>query len=104
MLSGAAAAPVIRRRAPRHAPYRCAMAKQTSGQAAAMAEYRAFLVDRAGHIHGVREFNADSDQAAMDLSTAWAKGEPVELWNLARLVRRSPECGLPQWRKINDVS
>jgi hypothetical protein len=41
-----------------------------------------------GHIDHFREFEADSDDAALSVSESWRDGRPMELWNLNRKLRR----------------
>jgi hypothetical protein len=41
-----------------------------------------------GHIDHFREFEAETDDAAMNVSETWRDGRPMELWNLSRKLRR----------------
>ena len=51
--------------------------------------YRLYFMDRySGHIDHFREFEAESDDAAMNVSETWRDGRPMELWNLGRKLRR----------------
>ena len=51
--------------------------------------YRLYFMDRySGHIDHFREFEAETDDAAMDVSETWSDGRPMELWNLGRKLRR----------------
>ena len=62
-----------------------------------MLYYRLYYFDRfSGHIDHFREFEADSDSAAIDLSERWSDGRPMELWNRERRLKqweaaRSPD-------------
>ena len=54
-----------------------------------MPYYRLYFMDRySGHIDHFREFEAETDDAAMDVSETWRDGRPMELWNLGRKLRR----------------
>jgi len=51
--------------------------------------YRLYFIDRfSGHIDHFREFEADSDSAAIHLAEHWSNGKPMELWNRDRRLRR----------------
>ena len=51
--------------------------------------YRLYFMDRfSGHIDHFREFEAETDDAAMNVSETWRDGRPMELWNLGRKLRR----------------
>ena len=54
-----------------------------------MLYYRLYFFDRfSGHIDHFREFEAESDDAAMHLAEGWLDGRPMELWNRDRRLRR----------------
>jgi hypothetical protein len=56
-----------------------------------MLYYRLYFFDRfSGHIDHFREFEAESDDAAIALADAWSNGRPMELWNLDRRLKRWP--------------
>ena len=50
--------------------------------------YRLYFMDRfSGHIDHFREFEADSDPAALATAEQWANGGPMELWNRTRKLK-----------------
>ncbi|HVU31435.1 MAG TPA: hypothetical protein VHE36_13645 [Sphingomicrobium sp.] len=54
-----------------------------------MLYYRLYYFDRfSGHIDHFREFEAESDSAAIELAERWADGRPMELWNRQRRLQR----------------
>jgi len=54
-----------------------------------MIYYRLYYLDRfSGHIDHFREFEADGDEAAIDLAQSWSNGRPMELWNRHRKLKR----------------
>ncbi len=54
-----------------------------------MLYYRLYFFDRfSGHIDHFREFEAESDAAAIALAERWSTGLPMELWNLNRRLTR----------------
>jgi hypothetical protein len=54
-----------------------------------MLYYRLYFFDRfSGHIDHFREFEADSDLAAIALAESWGTGNPMELWNRNRQLKR----------------
>lgn len=54
-----------------------------------MLYYRLYFFDRfSGHIEHFREFEAESDSAAIDLADGWANGAVMELWNRERRLKR----------------
>jgi len=54
-----------------------------------MLYYRLYYFDRfSGHIDHFREFEAESDSAAIELSERWSDGRPMELWNRERRLQR----------------
>ena len=57
-----------------------------------MSYYRLYFMDRfSGHIDHFREFEADSDSAAIATAEGWADGRPMELWNRQRKLKRWDE-------------
>jgi hypothetical protein len=57
-----------------------------------MIYYRLYFMDRYnGHIDHFREFEADSDEAALELAQHWQDGSPMELWNRHRKLKRWEE-------------
>ena len=54
-----------------------------------MLYYRLYFFDRfSGHIDHFREFEAESDEAAVGLAEGWTDGRPMELWNRDRRLKR----------------
>jgi len=54
-----------------------------------MLYYRLYFMDRFnGHIDHYREFEAESDDAAVAIALGWREDRPMELWNLGRKLRR----------------
>lgn len=62
-----------------------------------MAGYRLYFMDRfSGHIEHRREFFADDEAAAVDIAEGWSTGQPMELWQDDRKLRRwEAEATLP---------
>ena len=53
-----------------------------------MLYYRLYFMDRfSGHIDHYREFEADSDEAALAIAQGWREDRPMELWNLRRKLK-----------------
>jgi hypothetical protein len=51
--------------------------------------YRLYYFDRfSGHIDHFREFEAESDAAAIAVAERWKNGAPMELWNRERRLER----------------
>jgi len=54
-----------------------------------MLYYRLYFFDGfSGHIDHFREFEAESDDAAIALSDGWVDGRAMELWNRDRRLKR----------------
>jgi hypothetical protein len=54
-----------------------------------MLYYRLYFFDRfSGHIDHFREFEAESDDAAVALADGWSDGRAMELWNRDRRLKR----------------
>jgi hypothetical protein len=54
-----------------------------------MLYYRLYFFDRfSGHIDHFREFEAESDDAAVSLADGWIDGRPMELWNRDRRLKK----------------
>lgn len=54
-----------------------------------MLYYRLYFFDRfSGHIDHFREFEAESDDAAIARADQWGNGAPMELWNRERRLKR----------------
>lgn len=54
-----------------------------------MLYYRLYFFDRfSGHIVHFREFEAESDDAAIGLADGWVDGRPMELWNRDRRLKK----------------
>jgi hypothetical protein len=54
-----------------------------------MIYYRLYFMDRySGHIDHFREFEAETDEAALKLAKRWSDGRPMELWNRHRKLKR----------------
>jgi len=62
-----------------------------------MLYYRLYFMDRfSGHIDHFREFEAENDDAAVQIADAWKSGRAMELWNRHRKLKRWDEqVGLP---------
>jgi hypothetical protein len=59
---------------------------------AAMMYYRLYFLDRfSGHIDHYREFEAETDEAALAISFGWREDRPMELWNLQRKLKHWDE-------------
>ena len=57
-----------------------------------MLYYRLYFMDRfSGHIDHFREFEAETDDAAVEIAEGWRNGTPMELWNRHRKLRRWDE-------------
>ena len=53
-----------------------------------MRYYRLYFMDRSGgHIDHFREFQADHDDAALEIAERWREDVPMELWNLERKLK-----------------
>lgn len=56
-----------------------------------MLYYRLYYMDRfSGHIDHFREFEADTDEAAVEIAETWRDGRPMELWNRNRRLKQWP--------------
>ena len=56
-----------------------------------MRYYRLYFMDRfSGHIDHFREFEAESDEAALEVAEGWRDGRAMELWNRQRRIRQWP--------------
>ena len=54
-----------------------------------MLYYRLYFFDRfSGHIEHFREFEAESDTAALAAADSWNNGCPMELWSRDRRLKR----------------
>jgi hypothetical protein len=54
-----------------------------------MTGYRLYYMDRfSGHIDHRRDFVAAGDSAAVKVATGWKNGQPMELWQAGRKVKR----------------
>jgi hypothetical protein len=54
-----------------------------------MRYYRLYFLNRSGdHIRHFREFEAESDEAALAAAEGWQNGEPMELWNQERKLKQ----------------
>jgi hypothetical protein len=52
-------------------------------------QYRLYFLDGLGHIEKAHEFEAQDDEAAVQISEAWREGrERMELWQGSRIVKR----------------
>jgi len=61
-----------------------------------MLYYRLYFFDRfSGHIDHFREFEAESDEAAIGLADDWIDGRPMELWNRDRRLKKWSSERLP---------
>ena len=57
-----------------------------------MLYYRLYFMDRFnGHIDHYREFEAESDDAAVAIALGWREDRPMELWNLHRKLNHWDE-------------
>lgn len=53
-----------------------------------MPYYRLYFMDRfSGHIDHFREFEADSDMAAVGMAEKWREERRMELWNRHRKLK-----------------
>lgn len=60
-----------------------------------MSYYRLYFMDRfSGHIDHFREFEAETDEAAVALAEQWRNGRPMELWNRHRKLKRWSEAAV----------
>jgi hypothetical protein len=51
--------------------------------------YRLYFMDRfSGHIDHFREYEAEDDSSAIDTAEHWSTGQPMELWNRQRKLKR----------------
>ena len=54
-----------------------------------MLYYRLYFMDRfSGHIDHFREFEAEDDASAVATAEDWQTGQPMELWNRHRKLKR----------------
>jgi hypothetical protein len=54
-----------------------------------MIYYRLYYMNGfSGHIDHFREFEAETDQAAIDIAERWHTGSPMELWSRHRKLKR----------------
>jgi hypothetical protein len=54
-----------------------------------MGGYRLYFMDRfSGHIEHRREFLADDDAQAIGIASGWSTGQPMELWDGGRKLKR----------------
>jgi hypothetical protein len=53
-----------------------------------MPGYRAYLLDKEGHIVTYRPIEADSDAEALEIAKQFVEGNDVEVWLLDRKVGR----------------
>jgi hypothetical protein len=54
-----------------------------------MHNYRLYPLDKGGHFLGVVEFIASGDTTAVEIAARTSEGQPYELWEQARLVKKS---------------
>ena len=57
-----------------------------------MRNYRMYPLDKSGHFLGVVEFIASQDTTASEIAERTAAGQPYELWEQARLVKKSRQA------------
>jgi hypothetical protein len=50
--------------------------------------YKLYFVDGAGHIHNRMDIEANDDAAAVAKAEDLAKGQALELWQSARIVKK----------------
>ena len=61
-----------------------------------MLYYRLYYFDRfSGHIDHFREFEAESDSAAISQVERWSDGRPMELWNRERRLKQWDSVSAP---------
>jgi len=57
-----------------------------------MGGYRLYFMDRfSGHIDHRRDFLADDDSSAIAVAAEWSTGQPMELWQGGRKLKRWDE-------------
>lgn len=60
-----------------------------------MLYYRLYFMDRfSGHIDHFREFEAATDDRAVEIAEQWRNGTPMELWNRHRKLRRWDDASI----------
>ena len=66
--------------------------------------YRAYLVDPAGHFHGVRVLvDCETDDQAIVMAKQYVNGCDVQLWDRGRPVAKiSNEQGIPSVQRENE--
>ena len=69
-----------------------------------MSYFRLYFMDRfSGHIDHFREFEAEDDSVAIVIAEGWRDGQPMELWNRQRKLKRWDE-GIPNPIKNNKTA
>ena len=53
-------------------------------------EYRAFFLDKSGHIQRREDFEAVDDKSALQHAKQWIDGADIEVWQLGRVVGKLP--------------
>ena len=61
-----------------------------------MAQYRAYAINTEGHIVRRFEFEAESDERAMDQARSHLDGLDIEVWEHKRVVGKLPRQSPPE--------
>jgi hypothetical protein len=61
-------------------------ALSAAGTGTGMQDYRAFIMDAAGHVSGRQEFDAADDASALRHAQQYAQRDDVEVWQHQRMV------------------
>ena len=66
--------------------------------------YRAYLVDQAGHFHGVRVLeDCETDDQAVEMAKQYVDGCNIQLWDRGRLIAKiSTEEGVSRINPENE--
>jgi hypothetical protein len=55
-----------------------------------MVDYRAYVLDKDGHIIKAEPLSCESDDEAVTAAQLFVDGHDVEIWQRARFIRRLP--------------
>jgi hypothetical protein len=56
-----------------------------------MPDYRVYFVGREGRFAGVKEFECDSDEVAIEKAQEFTDGRDIEPWERGRFIRKFPK-------------